>query len=100
MFAETWIDVPIRATLQLHGARPNPSTGDVTASFVLPSRGKVTLELFDLAGRRVTGFREMELDAGSYVLPLARVSRPAPGVYLLRMGFGGQSLESRVIVVH
>lgn len=95
---ETWIDVPARPVLQLRGAQPNPAPGAVTASFVLPTRGRVSLELFDLAGRRVLQRKDLDLNPGSHLLPLILEGRAAPGVYLLRMSFKGHVLESRVVV--
>src|SRR5262249_52640929 len=51
LLGETSIDVPARPSLELRGAQPNPSAGAITASFSIPAPGRVSLELFDLAGR-------------------------------------------------
>ena len=93
----SWTDAPARPMLQLLGAQPNPTPGVIVASFVLPTRGRVSLELFDLAGRRILSREDLDLSSGSHLLPLIPEGRTAPGVYLLRMGFEGKTLESRVV---
>jgi hypothetical protein len=67
------------------GFAPNPARGDAFASFTLGGRGPATLEVFDLAGRRLTTREVGGLGPGTHRLPLAIGSRLEPGIYLVRL---------------
>ncbi|MBO6778534.1 MAG: right-handed parallel beta-helix repeat-containing protein [Rhodothermales bacterium] len=74
---------------------PNPSSGTFTIDLRLPASRPVTLELFDLLGRRVdrmnlilsAGVREVEFGAGR-----------RSGVYLYRLQVGDQTTTGSVVV--
>jgi len=75
---------PAPAALALAAPWPNPARDGWTVRFSLPAAGDATVELFDVAGRRVggerlraaaAGPRQVRLDAGGL----------APGVYRLRL---------------
>lgn len=94
---EVWIDVPSTSGLQLLGVKPNPSAGPMEVGFALPSAGDVSLEVFDVRGRRIGEPQRMWLPGGSHVAPIASgVALPA-GVYLVRLTFGGTTLWTRAI---
>ena len=96
---ETWVDVPRPLTLALEGLRPNPAVRELTASFTLPSAAPATLELLDLAGRRVSGREVGSLGPGRHALRLDQSPQLAPGVYWLRLTQGGRALTARGVVV-
>src|SRR5207245_859246 len=80
--AETWVDVPARLALELRGLVPNPATGgEATASFTLATGSPATLELLDVAGRRVSARDVGSLGAGSFQLRLDEARGLAPGLY-------------------
>mgnify|MGYP003348468878 CR=1 FL=1 len=54
------------AVLRLARPWPNPSAGPATVEFSLPARGRATLEVLDVEGRRVTAL-EGQFEAGSHV---------------------------------
>jgi beta-propeller uncharacterized protein DUF5122 len=83
----------------LRGARPNPSFAGLSAAFSLPDAAAARLEVTDLAGRRVVARDVGALGAGEHVVDLAEGRRLAPGVYLLRLTRGGDSLTSRAVVL-
>jgi hypothetical protein len=81
---------------------PNPVRTDATVRFDLARTGPVTLELFDIAGRRVTTLARGPHEAGRH--ELAWTPRDgaghalAPGVYALRLVADGRSDVRRLVV--
>jgi hypothetical protein len=72
--------------LALEGARPNPSRGGrMLVHFVLPAEAPATLELFDLAGRRVARRDVGSLGAGRHAVEIAPGRRLAAGIYLVQL---------------
>ncbi len=96
---ETWVEVPGAAALALYGLQPNPASRDLVVSFALPDEAPATLELLDLAGRRVAERPVGELGAGEHRVSLGRAERLEPGIYLVRLTHGGRTLTARACVV-
>jgi hypothetical protein len=96
---EAWIDVPNAAVLALEGLRPNPAVDAINVSFSLASSTSASLELLDLAGRRVADREVGTLGAGRHLLRLNPSERVAPGVYWLRLRQGEQQLLARAVVM-
>ncbi len=86
-------DQPLPTLAALH-AYPNPFNPQVTLSFALPRAADVTLEVFDVAGRRVATLWHGELAAGLHTLTWDGrdlAGRDAPsGRYLARLS--GQAM--------
>ncbi len=78
---------------------PNPVRGPATVRFALPRAGRVTLELLDLAGRRVHASEPFECAAGPSEIPIGDLSRLPAGVYFARLT-GAVVRSTRVAVVH
>jgi photosystem II stability/assembly factor-like uncharacterized protein len=95
---EVWVDVPARQELVFQGARPNPIAGDPSFAFTLPSAGRVTLDLFDLSGRRVGAAQERELAAGYHLLPVSAWRGQPAGVYVVKLGFAGKTRSARIVM--
>ena len=85
--------------IALRGARPNPSFAGLSAAFTLPDAAAARLELTDLAGRRILARDVGTLGAGEHVVDLAEGRRLAPGVYMLRLTRGSESLAARAVVI-
>jgi hypothetical protein len=82
------------------GFRPNPSRRSAaTVSFVLPVPGQVSLELFDLTGRRVAGRDMGTLGAGRHTVPLGMGGSAPPGIYFVRMSQAGGSVTARGVLL-
>jgi hypothetical protein len=96
---EVWITVPSDATLGIEGLRPNPASRDLVVAFSLAQAGEATLEVLDVAGRRVIVRRLTEWPAGNHVLSLGHGRPLAAGVYLLRLTQAGRSVTARASVV-
>jgi hypothetical protein len=87
--------------LSLDRVYPNPARDDVSIQFVLPGMGEASVELLDLAGRRVLERSIGSPGAGPHTLSLAGAKGPlAPGIYFLRLKQGEQSVTRRVAFSH
>ena len=95
---ETWIDVPARFSLRLDPPRPNPGGRDVSVVFTLPSAAPATLEMIDVAGRRVMSREVGSLGAGAHSLRLGEFGA-APGVYLVRLSQRDRVLTAHAVIV-
>ncbi len=67
---------------------PNPFTAHSTVSFTLPAECHVTLDLYDLAGRKVQTLHAGNLPGGEHNFILSGTDLP-PGIYYLRLNAGG-----------
>jgi hypothetical protein len=85
--------------LALEGARPNPARGAMRVWFTLPSLEPATLDVVDVAGRRVLRRNIGSLGAGSHAVTLDGTQALRPGLYFLNLIQGSRSLSSRVAVV-
>ena len=99
--APVWVDVPLAARLALAGVRPNPAPAGrgVWVSFALPDGAPATLSLFDVHGRRLAMLPVGGMGAGEHLVNLAAGRVPGPGVYLVRLMRGNESLTSRATLV-
>jgi hypothetical protein len=82
---------------------PNPSSGGVSFSATLPSGGAVTLEIFDLQGRRVSELKRRDCPAGDIRFfwdgASASGGPVAPGVYLARLVWTGGAAQAKILLV-
>ncbi len=81
----------------LHAVRPNPTHGALRVEFSLAPGQAATLELLDIAGRRVAVHEVGALGAGRHQLEL-RQGLPA-GVYLVRLVQGTQARVMKAVVL-
>jgi hypothetical protein len=88
---------PLR--LALEGARPNPAFGALRVWFTLPSSERATLELVDIAGRRVLRREVGSLGPGAHSVALDASPPLRPGLYFLRLVQGPRFLSDRVAVI-
>jgi hypothetical protein len=90
---------PVARELGLSRVFPNPANAGLYVSFALPSTAPATLELLDIAGRRVNARAVGSLGPGSHVVDLAERVRLASGLYFVRLSQGGRTLTARAAVV-
>lgn len=89
---------PSSATLQLASPRPNPLRGEGTLRLSVPAEAIVTVEVLDLAGRRVARpIAGARMAPGVHVIPID-VSGLAPGEYFARARAGTASATSKLVV--
>ena len=92
-----------RSVLRLAPAAPNPFRATTRIPYDLPRPGHVSVELFDLRGRRVTTLARGEQTAGPHEITWngrdAR-GRPMPaGAYFVLLRFEDQSRVGRLVRV-
>lgn len=92
---------PKAGVLALAPAKPNPSRGSVAFRFSLPKQGPVSLDVFDLAGRRLKSWRWSNLQAGDHSVAWdgrTEAGRSAPaGTVLLRLNAMGKTLTQKAV---
>jgi hypothetical protein len=91
--------VEAQVRLALHGFRPNPAFGAPAVAFTLADDSPATIEVLDVAGRRVLRRDVGRLGAGSHVIALDASARLAPGAYVMRLHQAGHTLSARGVVV-
>jgi hypothetical protein len=85
--------------LALEPVRNPTQGGALTVRFTLPSTAPASLELLDVAGRRVATQEVGSLGAGQYTLELGEGRVLAPGLYLVRLRQGADARVTRVTVL-
>lgn len=101
----TWSSAPTLvpdasvAPFALHGARPNPSSGDFRLWFRLPDATPARLEVFDVRGRRCWRRDVGALGAGLHSLAIEGRDTWRPGVYFARLTRGTESRSARLVSV-
>lgn len=89
-----------RLSVQLGAAFPNPSRAEVRWTLELPVSRRVTADIVDLAGRRITRIIDRDLQAGRHALPwdghAGNGRGAANGVYFLRVDVDGTTIVRRV----
>ena len=90
---------PNPRVLALAPAKPNPSRGNMDLTFSLPKQGPVSLEVFDVSGRRLKSWRWANLEAGVHSIKWdgrTEVGRAAPaGTVLFRLNAMGKTLTQK-----
>jgi hypothetical protein len=84
-------DTPAAAAPTLAQNWPNPFGARTDVSFSLPAASEVTLEVFDLLGRRVKTLVSARLPAGTHTATFEADGEPA-GIYLARLTAGERVL--------
>jgi len=85
--------------LALEGAFPNPArAGAAQVWLTLPDALPATLEVFDVAGRRVMRRDVGALGPGRHVVETGAATR-TPGLYFLRLTRAGRTLTSRMVAM-
>jgi hypothetical protein len=77
---------------------PNPSSGAARIRFAVPRGQKVTLKLYDVAGREIATLEDGFVKAGSYTREWATRSG-ASGVYFAKLRTESGTVVRRVLVV-
>lgn len=95
-------DTDVAAALSLGSPSPNPFRSRSVMTFFLPAPAHATLEIFDVAGRRVAVVAEGEMDAGEHEATWNGRDRAgnecAPGIYFARLDAGEQGAGRAKIV--
>ncbi len=89
------------AGFSLSQNRPNPFSPKTVIEFSLPTAGPATLEVFDVAGRRVRTLVDQSLPAGPHVVTWdgtdSNDHRAATGIYFYRLTAADETSIKRMI---
>ncbi len=85
--------------LALEGARPNPAFDALRVWFTLTSKEPTTLDVIDLAGRRVLRREVGSLGPGTHSVTLADSPQLRPGIYFLGLKRGERVLGVRATLL-
>jgi glycosidase len=89
--------------LKLDSGYPNPFRQQTTISYTLPEEGVVTLEIFDVLGRRVRTLVDERKEAGPHTVVWRGGNEAgqsvSSGVYLGRLSFDGKTRTQKLVVV-
>ena len=77
---------------------PNPFNPETTIGYSLPEKGKVTLEIYDLAGQKLDTLVDDSQAAGSYEVNW-RAGDFASSIYFYRLSFENRVVATRKMVV-
>jgi hypothetical protein len=92
--AESEHGEPVPTTFALRGAAPNPFDGATTLRYDVPEAARVTVEVFDLLGRRVATLVDAEARPGYHSVRW-EARGAASGVYVVRMQSETGFVQSR-----
>ena len=90
---------PGRSDELVFRSAPNPVRNQVSFRFELETEADVTLELFDVHGRKVGAVTESNLSAGRHEIPYAEVENLARGTYLVRLRAGDRTAVRKIQLV-
>ncbi|HQU74551.1 MAG TPA: T9SS type A sorting domain-containing protein [Calditrichia bacterium] len=84
----------------LVGNYPNPFNGQTRITFSLPRTGEVSLAIYNVRGQQVFAKETGPLEAGDHEIGWNPGEGNLPsGVYLFRLGFGGQARAGKMLYV-
>ena len=96
-------EIPDGSIALLRQNHPNPTRGGTTIRFVLAFPANVTLDVFDVSGRRVRGLFRGAAGPGerkiSWDLRNENGDEVAPGVYFYRLDANGESTTRKLVVI-
>jgi hypothetical protein len=84
--------------LALDRIHPDPATADFAVSFTLSGDGTASLDLIDVAGRRVAHHDLGPLGRGRHEVTFERDAGVPPGIYSVRLAEAGRSVARTVVL--
>ncbi len=97
VFADPVVGVPEPYVYGALEVRPNPAPGALQIRFGLPSPGPVTIEVFDLGGRRRERRRLTNLAGGEQQFTVG--GGLEAGIYVVRLEQGDRSETAKAVIV-
>jgi hypothetical protein len=97
--ASVGVESPARVDWAIVAVRPNPAREGFAVAFSIPDDTDARIDVLDLHGRRVLGRNLTRIGRGSHVVAFPEARDLAAGVYWVRLGQGGRSLATRVVVI-
>jgi hypothetical protein len=94
-------NVPAQFTVDQ--AYPNPFTNICNIRFGLPSEGRISVDIFDVAGRRIASIADVVKPAGFHTVVWdgrnSSGQRVADGIYFYRVKFGSETAIKKMIML-
>jgi hypothetical protein len=91
-------DKPVLPEKTILSIYPNPFNSSTTISFILPKEEHITLNLYDITGRKVTTIAEGTYPAGSHSLSL-NMKDYASGIYYLRLDMEDSHISRKMVMI-
>lgn len=79
-------------------AFPNPFNARTVIRFTLPERANVSLDIFDLSGRKTAELAHGAFEAGEHSLVFDASDKPS-GVYFVTMEAGKQQVSQKILLL-
>ena len=88
----------------LYANRPNPFSGRTLIRYALPVRQRVTIDVYDLQGHRVSRLVDGEQGPGNFSVPFGSAvandgRRLSSGVYFVRIETGGYRASRKILML-
>jgi hypothetical protein len=103
LLRELAVTLPPAFATRLLAPHPNPFNPTVTLPFTLAAPGRVRLEIFDLAGRRIATLADGHFEAGEQALAWdgrdGAGNPQASGVYFARLAAAGLTETKRLVLL-
>jgi len=97
-YGEGSVTVPAVPSFALLGVTPNPTSDDaLRVALTLAERAPLTIDAFDLAGRRVARHRDDHPPYGLSIIHLG--ANLEPGIYLVRVQQAAHSASAKAVIV-
>lgn len=91
-------DVSLPSGFELAQNYPNPFNASTRIRFSLASRSDVSLEVFDIMGRRISILSSGVYEPGEYDVVWDAAGQSS-GIYFYRLSAGGQGVQKRMVLV-
>jgi hypothetical protein len=88
----------VSESFRLYPGTLDPARGSITLRFDLPVQSDVTLEFYDLAGRRIDQVRLGSLGTGRHELSWAPPNNTS-GLFFYRLNAGGRMVSGKAALV-
>jgi hypothetical protein len=96
------IDDDITSVIQCRNY-PNPFNPRTTIEFALPAKGEVTLNIYDIKGRRVKEMVDAVLEAGRHSFiwngKNEKDMEAASGIYFYELGWQGRKIREKINLI-
>jgi hypothetical protein len=79
-------------------SKPNPSDGNVTIQYYLPSASKVTVQIRDILGSSIMNIEPGMMEAGMHEYPVQMNTMPA-GVYYYTLQTSDMSITKSMTII-
>jgi len=95
---EVWVEVPQSYWLAIEPVS-NPVLGSLDVNVTLTGHHPASIDVFDVAGRRVRSFSLAEAQGGRHRVRVERGERLQSGVYMVRVREGRDTRQARVVLI-